>query len=448
LEKPVVDDEFLQSHKHKIIYLRREYLKDSEGSYRTVYSLWIAPPDGSDQRFISYCSVGSALLPVLAPTISPDQRKVVFAGLEEDAAARLGLNQQTGLWLFDLEKNQKRLLTSQRVAKILWSDDSRYLYFERGVHGVFKLDAENASMTQILPLGSLEQTQEPSGETFIWGNTVTLHSINGQRLLYTRRSYRMEAKRVEAQGSRTVLRAVGQPDLCHIWLMDLSTNRTRRLCPGEEPLFSPNGRYVVFRRGRELWALDEELKKEKRLGVGNYPAFSPDGRRVAFVDAGAYGNSYGWVNMCVSDFREGTATPVPLAADWQEVMATLVPNFKRSFASIGYFNERPKILWLADGEKVLYTVGYATVFLADLGKNKAEPLFTWLQVSPQLEYIDVNRCSLVLSSPMVKTPRRQTHPLSSSGWLQEEDIWEVSLDGKTRKMLIENGSSPQMVVAP
>jgi len=47
---------------------------------------------------------------------------------------------------------------------------------------------------------------------------------------------------------------------------------------------------------------------------------------------------------------------------------------------------------------------------------------------------------LILTSPMIHTSRREKHPLFRSGELEEEDIWKVSLDGKNRRMIVENGA--------
>ncbi|MGB9618203.1 MAG: hypothetical protein ACPL7J_12845, partial [Desulfomonilaceae bacterium] len=82
----------------------------------------------------------------------------------------------------------------------------------------------------------------------------------------------------------------------------------------------------------------------------------------------------------------------------------------------------------------------------DLKANTTYPLFHWIQISPRPEYFDRNDSTLVLTSPMIKTPRREEHPLYKSGWLEEEDIWKVSLNGTNRKMIVENGFRPQLVM--
>jgi len=67
------------------------------------------------------------------------------------------------------------------------------------------------------------------------------------------------------------------------------------------------------------------------------------------------------------------------------------------------------------------------------------------EMDPVLDVFDESGEKVLLTSSMTETPRRKGHPLKSSGWLNERDIWEVSLDGKKRKMLIENGFLPVLI---
>jgi Tol biopolymer transport system component len=81
-----------------------------------------------------------------------------------------------------------------------------------------------------------------------------------------------------------------------IWLTDLKEKRTRQVTDGEEdfsPQFSPDGRYIIFQRGRFLtpptvWQLRLEDQKATQISPQNmiFPAISPDGAKIAstFMD--------------------------------------------------------------------------------------------------------------------------------------------------------------------
>jgi Tol biopolymer transport system component len=438
-KKLLPDSSFWKSTESKFLFVRKEYVKENETTYLPFHSIWVTNQEGLDQRFIAYCQTGFALFPVLRPTLSPDKKKIVFIGLEENTTRKLGIPPENGLWLFDLENNRKQRLMSERISHALWTADNKWLYFEKGIQGLFKLNIDTGEVIKVRSFGQMEEYKDTRGETFWGGTNITLHDILEGKLLYTRLSYRKDTTSIETKGKEKITKVTFTPHRKHIWILAPPHTNPVWLTEGDAPRFSPDGKYILFFRGNEIWYINSGGGAERKIGIGNYPAFSPDNQRVAFVDAGVYKNPNGWIQLYVADLYSGAVTHIPMIPTWKEILSQSIHNFERSFATIGYFNEKPQLFWLSD-DKILYTIGYSTFFLADLKTKTTEPLFTWFQNSPSVAYIDPTDGDLILTSPMIHTSRREKHPLFRSGELEEEDIWKVSLDGKNRRMIVENGA--------
>jgi Tol biopolymer transport system component len=75
-----------------------------------------------------------------------------------------------------------------------------------------------------------------------------------------------------------------------IWAVTLSDHRQRQLVRnGDDPSWSPDGRKLVYDRGRDLWVVDLATKKQRLLvRNGVYPDWSLDGRRIVFERCRAY----------------------------------------------------------------------------------------------------------------------------------------------------------------
>lgn len=444
------DRSYLSKPADRIIFIRSEFTK----SGREINSLWIAARDGSNQRFISYCSVGFALLAVNPPTLSPNQRKIVFSWLGNVPDTEPNSPHKKGLWVFDLETGKKELLYSEVVKKVFWSSDSRHLFFDRGVHGIFKLDVESKELKKLLVPERMERVVDAAGKAVIAGDTVQLEDLREDKILFTRDCYDVAVESTETRGEKTVTRQKLSPRR-HVWVLDTRQNSIRVLSEGKEARFSSEGRTVVFTREERnaegkvvkgICLINTDGTRKVRIGIGDYPTLSPDGKRLAFVDSGLYANPSGWFNLMVTDVSNGTIAQLRRVEDWKEVVNHHIPSFPRIFGRYGYFQESPQILWFPSSDRLVHSIGYSFFFMADLRTHTSSPLFYWsLQVDPVLHTLDESRNVVLLTSPMIKTPRRNKHPLKSSGWLNEKDIWEVSLDGKHRKMLVENGFFPLLV---
>ncbi|HOJ51237.1 MAG TPA: hypothetical protein PLT64_06450 [Syntrophales bacterium] len=444
------DAAYLRNARPGILFVRSEYTKAG----REINSLWIARRDGSDERFISYCSVGFALLPVALPAVSPDNRKVVFSWLGNVPREELELSPEKGLWLFDLETGSKERLYTEVVKKVLWSSDGRHLYFERGSGGLFRLDVQSKELTLVLPLGRMEKIVDAVGKTVMAGGAIFLEDLRGGSILYTRPGYDFTGEAVDKKIEKTGSWQKATP-LRYVWLLNTRDNTMRVLSRGERAVFSPDGLKVAFttenqtsegKRVMEVRIIDADGAGEIVAGRGDHPSFSPDGKKLVFVDRGHYANPSGWLNLYVTDVSSGHTVPIQMVSGWQEIISHHLPSFPRIFGRYGYFQTPPQIRWHPSGEKLIYGIGYSFFFLADLKTNTSYPIFYFdIQVDPVLEGFDESGNKVLLTSPMIETLRRKKHPIKSAGWLNERDIWEVSLDGKKRKMLIENGFLPILI---
>ncbi len=83
----------------------------------------------------------------------------------------------------------------------------------------------------------------------------------------------------------------GPGGVAHIAVIDSDGGSPRTLTPGQDPVFTPDGQWIVFSapsRGRSrLWRIRPEGGGRAKLGESIYderdPAVSPDGRYVLFV---------------------------------------------------------------------------------------------------------------------------------------------------------------------
>ena len=79
-----------------------------------------------------------------------------------------------------------------------------------------------------------------------------------------------------------------------IWRMALDGSKPERICDGDQAEWSPDGRWIVFRRSEVLFTRELAAGQEKRLSPKDFahpsgPAWSLDGKMLAFAcrwDAG------------------------------------------------------------------------------------------------------------------------------------------------------------------
>ncbi|QJR22719.1 hypothetical protein BREVNS_1969 [Brevinematales bacterium NS] len=442
LKKIPYDPSFYRENENRILFVRKEYFKEKEGVYLEINSLWIANEDFTDVRFIAY-SQGLFNSPGLR-SISPDKTKIIFSSLKGPASLALGVENNFDCWLYDLKSGEKTPIPmlSLLPQRILWSSDSKSFFFEAGVKGLFKFNVQNGQLEKIRKLGEVIQYTDRDGKSYYLNITLTLDDIYEDKIVYTQKA--AEITNQIKSGKQTF---IIKDD--YIWLMELPATNFILLDKGDSPRFSPDGGLILYKKNKELWVMNLKDRTKKSIGIGSHPVFSPDGKKIAFVDIGFDGSLYRWLNLCVFDISSGSTRIIPKSPDWKEVVGKWSPGFMKRFNEDSYFSEHnPHPVWL-DDQRIVYHVGVGIFFIADLEKNEAKPFFYWdVQVDPTIHYFNQANNSLVLSSAYIRTPRRNQKPLSNlikEGWVNEYDIWELSLDKKEKKMLIENGFNPMVL---
>jgi WD40-like Beta Propeller Repeat len=66
---------------------------------------------------------------------------------------------------------------------------------------------------------------------------------------------------------------------------------------GDQPAWSPGGRFIAFSRGRHVFVVRATGGRARRLARGHEPVWSPDGRRIAFfrrVPVNVFGDDVAW----------------------------------------------------------------------------------------------------------------------------------------------------------
>ncbi len=406
----------------RVLLIRREYLKEEKNIYRELRSLWMASEDFSEVRFITYLE---DLI-----SVSPDGTMIVF-------------NNTDGLsFLYDLAQATIKNLP-QVHGKILWSADARSLFFQQGINGLFRLEVDSGRVEKLLDLEKTGKFISSSGKAYLGAGSIKLADIHQDRIIFVRKSIEVESP-IRAGVSFTL-----EDD--YIWEFNIINGKLACLGKGTEPEFSPDGRLIVFRDEGQLWVVSVEDRIRWKLSTGGNAVFSPDGKKIAFVDKGFDGTRFHWRNLWLADLESREARAIPVVSNWTDFVVRFIPRMQEIFRKDPYFTEsNPDILWFPDGNKLIYTVGWNTFFVADLHRNQAEPFLVWdIQTEPRIHYLMNGGESMILTCAFISTSRRKSPPMSAviaSGWLREYDIWQFSLKDNSKKMLLENGSNPVPVI--
>lgn len=177
---------------------------------------------------------------------------------------------------------------------------------------------------QIHPEGGLfvhgpHRQEEPSQLTAEASDQEPAYSPNGQRIAFSSTRGQVGLKRTSqlflmrsdgsavrqlTDGSSGARAPYFSPDgrelvfvrSGHLWLLTVATGTERQLVRGSEPVFTPNGRRILFASGRaqdgkndssDIWAVGSDGRNPKVLvngaGAEVSPEVSPDGKRIAYV---------------------------------------------------------------------------------------------------------------------------------------------------------------------
>ncbi len=232
------------------------------------------------------------------PDLSPDGSQIVYSGWP-------------GLYLYDLTDHSIQQITQEeRDSSPRWSPDGRSIIFVNSRNffsALFRYDlasGERYSLTDYQ--NDLEPDWSPDGERVVFTT-----SRDGFQELYTMRADGTDLKRLTNNTGLNDLRARYSPDgqriaymtnysvgdgTGEIWVMNADGSQPRRMTNNDtddsQPIWSPNGRYLVF-TGRtaatssDLFVYDFQMETLRQITalptVDGNPVWSPDGEWIAFV---------------------------------------------------------------------------------------------------------------------------------------------------------------------
>lgn len=206
---------------------------DRSGPYPELASLWISGIDGSDAR-----QVASGFSGIADVALSPDAQTIVVSGVYESPGVF-----PAGIFAVGVDDGEVQLLSGS-VASI----DKHPEFAPGGGRIVF--DREVASncdrvTTDVWLMNADGSGQRPLADSPRQGESEPSFSPNGRRIAYRRTHTIFPCKPSRARGGAALhsIHPNGRGD--------------RRLSPieskeREAPIYSPDGRRIVFRRGRSL----------------------------------------------------------------------------------------------------------------------------------------------------------------------------------------------------
>jgi TolB protein len=205
--------------------------------------------------------------------------------------------------------DDRRLLVRRGLEAPSWSPDGRLLavWLDTGIHVV----ALDGSRRRLLTRDGFDPAWSPTGERIVFteagdgpgrreihlastdGSGSTLLTRNGLDPAWSPDGRSIAFTRVGSRdvGGLTVDDFASE----EIYVLDVAGRRIRRLTRNtvadKDPVWSPDGRSIVFVRWRnrdrsDVYVLDVESGRARRLTRGGHslqPAWSPDGRRIAYT---------------------------------------------------------------------------------------------------------------------------------------------------------------------
>lgn len=239
-------------------------------------------------------AVCAALLLVADVPVSavstPTQRMIVFSSDRGFDGSHIWLGAPDGSFV--------RRLTKAYASEATWSRDGRRLAFvaigTRGKRDLFVMNADGSGVRHITrtPMEEHHPTWSPDGRRIAFVRegkrrediyVVKTHGAGERRLTSSLRCRRSPAW---SPNGRQIAFAGCEGYPARLYLVRADGTRVRPLpFRGEDPDWSPDGRWLAYRRGVELRvaALDGSEERTLTANISGGPAWSPDGRTLVFV---------------------------------------------------------------------------------------------------------------------------------------------------------------------
>jgi serine/threonine protein kinase/sugar lactone lactonase YvrE len=230
-------------------------------------------------------------------------------------------------------------------------------------------------------------------------------------------------------------------DMHDLWIMDQGGANQRQLttdAPWEVfPMFSPDGRYLVFNSNRDkishIWRIDADATNPKQLTTGNAeeysPVFTPDGKWVLFSS---------WRSGKLATWKVSIDGGEPVQLAQQDSPWPAVSPDGKLFAC-GYHDSDPNSPWrlaiypIAGGQPVkLFEITSTTKFGTGL---------SWTPDGKALIYVDTrDGVSNIWSQPIDGGPPKQVTNFKS------DLIFRFALSPDGRQLVMKRGTQTRDVV--
>ena len=215
---------------------------------------WLVPGAGGAARLVPLRSKPAIYL---SPRLSPDGKRLAMMVIEQGA---------TDLWVYDLGRDVMTRLTSGggAITPVIWSPDSRYLFFGTLRSGILWTRADGASEPR--PLTVTKTSQAP------WSITA-----DGKRLAYSEYSGRAQIWTLPLEETGSQIRAGNPEQFLQSPFTDLF------------PAFSPDGKWLAYGSNAtgtyEIFVRafpDTGRRWQISSDGGMFPVWSPGGRELLY----------------------------------------------------------------------------------------------------------------------------------------------------------------------
>ena len=299
-------------------------------------------------------SVGSGRMG-LWPDVLPGSDAVIFTasgGPPESAQT-----QARGIYLFSFDTHVLRLLVPD-VGIARYVHSGHLVYAAEGALFAAPFDLKTLQLTgpaaQVIAPIMMGLTNEPNVTEFAVSHSGTLAYLAGpllrnlRTIVWVNRSGREETllgepgaygwPRISADGSRLAFTILDNKNRSDVWIHDLLRQTTNRLtfddANEDRPLWTPDGRRVVFSLGRStargshlFWKAADGTGQSERLtnDLNRDPSaksFSPDGSKLVFVQ---FNEETRW-NIHVLDMKEARSSRPLLQTPFVEGNPVISPD--------------------------------------------------------------------------------------------------------------------------
>ena len=233
------------------------------------------------------------------PVWAPRGRRIAFVA-DAARADEGGAGVPVGIGLVDLARKRGTIVANAVGPewKVTWTADGTRIVFVAGRSrmyvghpsgGMRRLSRAERKRLRLVPTS--DQSWSSTGallavEGDFDRNSVVLRTLTPRGVAATVRWSHDDSPEWALDGRK--LAFVRKTRTHQIYVLDVATRRARRLARGDDPVWSPNGRWIAFQRRRNVFVVRTSGGRARRVGAGGTPAWSPDGMSLAMGGRGIF----------------------------------------------------------------------------------------------------------------------------------------------------------------